>query len=147
MTLSLHTLKPKASAHRKAKYVGRGNASGHGTYSARGQKGQKARTGSGRGRLKRLGMRPMLLSLPKLGGFKSFVTKQEVVNCSQLEKAFSAGETVTPSALFAKKLISTTRFGAKILSKGELTKKLAIKGCLLSKGALDKIKKAGGKTV
>lgn len=147
MTLSLHTLKPNHKSHRKAKYVGRGNASGHGTYSARGQKGQKARTGSGRGRLKRLGMRPMLLSLPKLGGFRSLKAKPAIVNCGQLEKIFVSGETVTPSALLAKKLISTTRFGAKILSKGDLTKKLEIKGCLLSKCAFDKIKKAGGKTV
>ena len=144
MTLSLHTLKPTPGAHRKAKYVGRGNGSGSGTYSARGQKGQKARTGSGRGRLKRLGMRPVLLSLPKFGGFKSLKHKPAVINLEQLEKNFTANETITPTALLAKKLISTTRFGVKILSKGELTKKLNFKGCSFSKGALEKIKKAGG---
>lgn len=147
MTLALHTLNPNKKSHRRAKYIGRGNGSGHGTYSARGQKGQKARTGSGRGHLQRLGMRPMLLSLPKLGGFKSIIHKPEAINCVDLEKNFQSGEIITPAALLAKKLISTTRFGVKILSKGDLTKKLEIKRCLLSKTALDKIKKAGGKTV
>ncbi len=147
MTLALHTLKPARGSHRKGKYVGRGNASGHGTYSARGQKGQKARTGSGRGRLKRLGMRPMLLSLPKMGGFKSLDSKPCTLSCAQLERAFQSGDSITPSALLAKKLIPTTRFGVKILAGGVLTKKFMIKGCLLSKGALDTITKAGGKTV
>lgn len=145
MALTLHTLQRARGSHRKGRYVGRGNASGSGTYSSRGQKGQKARTGSGRGRLKRLGMRPTLLSLPKLGGFRSLRAKPEVVNCAQLEKIYVTGDVVTPAYLLAKKLIASTRSGVKILSTGDITKSVHIKGCLLSKGALDKIKKAGGK--
>ena len=42
-----HDLRPPKGATHKRKRIGRGNASGHGTYSTRGMKGQKARSGGG----------------------------------------------------------------------------------------------------
>jgi len=73
MALQAQQLKPATGSTKKRKRVGRGNSSGHGTYSTRGLKGQKSRSGvSG---LKRLGMRQVLLRTPKYKGFKSKLVK------------------------------------------------------------------------
>ena len=63
--LSPHTLKPAHGSKRKKKNIGRGNASGHGTSSTRGGKGQTARSGGSRG-LKRLGFKTQLTQTKKL---------------------------------------------------------------------------------
>ena len=66
MALSLHTIKKPKANSKKRKRIGRGNASGHGTYAGKGQKGQNARSGvSG---LKRKGMKQVLLRTPKKRG-------------------------------------------------------------------------------
>src|SRR3989344_399564 len=91
--LTLHNLKINKKAKKKTKRVGRGNASGHGTYSGRGLKGQKARAG-GKGGLKRRGLKQLLRNKPKLGGFKSLKPKMAIVDLDQLEKVFTIGEIV-----------------------------------------------------
>ena len=86
MSLSLHTIKPSKGAAKKRKRVGRGNASGHGTYSTRGLKGQKSRSGvSG---LKRLGLKMTLSRIPKKRGFKSPKAKNQVVNLTDINENF-----------------------------------------------------------
>jgi large subunit ribosomal protein L15 len=144
--LGLHNLKPNFGAKKKRKLLGRGNASGHGTYSTRGLKGQKARTGSKKGILKRKGMRHLLLSIPKSRGFKSIYFKPAIVGLDMLEKNFKDGEKVTPQELIKKGLVSETGIaaGVKILNNGELTKKLEVSGCRASASAKAKIEKAGG---
>lgn len=144
MTISLHNLKADKALHKKAKRVGRGNASGHGTYSTRGVKGQKSRSGvSG---LKRLGMRQQLLSIPKSRGFKSHFTKNQIVNLGQINKVFKDGQIVTPLALAKFGLVDKTRAGIKILAQGELTlKNLTFKDFTMSDSAKEAIIKAGGK--
>lgn len=141
--LGFHELKPNAKSKKKSKRVGRGNASGHGTYSTRGLKGQKARSGGGN-RLKQKGWRHLLLSSPKLRGFHSLYQKKGIVNLEILEKNFSSGETVSPATLREKGLVTKNFSGIKILSKGALTKKLEINNCLVSETAKEKIIKAGG---
>ncbi|MEK7097792.1 MAG: uL15 family ribosomal protein, partial [Patescibacteria group bacterium] len=97
MSLSLHTIRPASGSTKKRKRVGRGNASGHGTSATRGTKGQRSRTGvSG---LKRLGMKSMLLSIPKKRGFNSLKSKNQVVNLLDINKHFKEGETVNPKTL------------------------------------------------
>jgi large subunit ribosomal protein L15 len=121
MTIALHNLQPQRAINKKSKRVGRGNASGHGTYSTRGIKGQKARSGvSG---LKRLGMKQMLLSVPKVRGFKSRYAKNQVVNLESLNSKFTAGQTVSPASLAKTGLISSAQKPVKILSRGQLTVK------------------------
>lgn len=138
--LSLSNLKaPKGRKRRKT--VGRGNASGHGTYSTRGQKGQKARTGTGGLKLK--GLRQRLLPIPKLGGFSSIHPKAAHVNLRDLG-VFNANAVVSPKSLVRKGLVSTPRFGVKILGKGEIDKPLTIQSCTVSASAREKIEKAGG---
>ena len=85
--LSLHTIKPNKGETKKRKRVGRGNASGHGTYSGRGQKGQRSRSG-GKSGLKRKGMKQILLQTPKLRGFKSDKPKNQVINLVDINKNF-----------------------------------------------------------
>lgn len=143
MPLSLSNLKPARGSRKKAKRIGRGNASGHGTYSGRGVKGQKARSG-GKGGLKRLGMRRLILSFPKVGGFRSLRLKPVIVNINDLEQVFPSGAEVSPKTLLKVGLIRASAAGVKILGDGKLTKKLTVKGCAVSESAKKKILDAGG---
>ena len=142
MPLGLHNLKPKIR-RRVRQRVGRGNASGSGTYSGRGQKGQRARSGGRKG-LKRMGFKKTLQNIPKKRGFRSLYAKREVVNIIDLEKFFNAGDSVTPQSLARRGLISTYLHGVKILGTGELSKKLNVSGFFVSASAKQKIAKAGG---
>lgn len=144
MTLNLHTIKPAAGATHKRKRVGRGNSSGHGAYSGRGLKGQKSRSGvSG---LKKLGLRPLLLNIPKQKGFKSAKPKNQVVNLGDLNNNFKSGETVNPRTLRARGLIDKTELPVKILGEGELKlKNLNLQGLKASASAREQIEKLGGK--
>ena len=103
--------------------MGRGNASGRGTYSTRGVKGQKSRTGGTKG-LKRLGMKFLLAQTPKLGGFRGLGMSMSAVNLTDIEKMFKEGEVATPRLIMMKKRLSTGSNGVKILGKGKLTKSL-----------------------
>jgi len=137
--LTLHTIKPAVGSTKKRKRVGRGNASGHGTYSGRGLKGQKSRSGvSG---LKRLGLRQMVLQTPKTRGFKSSKPKNQVVNVADLNAAFANGATITPSALVRAGLIRDAKQPVKILGTGTLKlKNITVKNIALSKSVAESIK-------
>ncbi len=121
MPLALHTIKPARKSTRKPKRVGRGNSSGHGTYSGRGLKGQKARSGASG--LKRLGMKQILLRTPKLRGFKSLKEKDQIVNLEKISKYYKDNEVVNPETLKEKGLVRDGKKPIKILGKGELTVK------------------------
>ncbi len=130
------------------KRVGRGNASGHGTYSCRGLKGQRSRSG-GKGGLKLKGFKKNLLNIPKMKGMKSKRPKNQLVNISSLEK-FSAEEKVTPGSLFEKGLIDTMNLPVKILTDKKnkpMTKKVEIYNCFVSDSAKKLIEAAGGKII
>ncbi|MCH8049108.1 50S ribosomal protein L15 [Patescibacteria group bacterium] len=139
--MALHNLK-SSKPKKSKKRLGRGFGSTRGRTSGRGQKGQKAR--SGVGGLKRLGLRKLMFATPKLRGFKSQQPKMEIVNLRDLSEVFQKGEVVTPKALVKKKLISTARYGVKILGTGEIEGQFQIQGCAVSKSAAEKIIKAGG---
>lgn len=143
--IDLKTLKPAAGAKKKAKRVGRGNASGHGTYSTRGLKGQKSRTGVKREKLKRLGMRSMLLGLPKNRGFVSAKPKDQAVNLADLNK-FKANALVDPISLAKAGLIGDAKQTVKILGRGELKAQgLRFAKVKMSESAKQAIEAAGGK--
>lgn len=143
MTLGLHNLTRNSGRSKKAKRLGRGWGSGKGKTSGKGIKGQKARSGGGKG-LKLFGMRAALLSMPKLSTFKSMYPKLEVVTLTMLEKAFKNGDKVTPSVLKQKGLISTVKHDIKVVHNGELTKKLTVIVHKISAQAKESITKAGG---
>ncbi len=145
MQLSLHTIRPKKGSRKVRKHIGRGLAS-TGTYSGRGVKGQKARSG-GRSGLKLKGFRKIMLSTPKLRGFRSLQQKPEVLNLDVLSDNFEAGSKISPKQLFAKKLVTSEKAIVKILGKGTLEKKFIVQGCLISESAKEKIEKAGGSVI
>ena len=147
--MQLHELKPN-TPRKTAKRVGRGGK--RGKTSGTGHKGQKARAGNST----RPEMRDIIKKLPKLRGHganRSRTVNEErnlpvTVNLAALEKAFTAGDTVSPKTLVAAKLVKGkgNRLPlVKILGDGELTKKLTVQNCTVSKSAQEKIEKAGGK--
>jgi large subunit ribosomal protein L15 len=121
MSLSLDKISRGKNTTKKRKRIGRGNASGTGTYSGKGLKGQNSRSGvSG---LKRLGMKQVLLRTPKVRGFKSGREKAQVVNLIDINKNFKDGESINPSSLFTKNLVDKKEKTIKILGSGKLTVK------------------------
>ncbi len=135
--LAMHNIKPKPGSKRKAKRIGRGDASGTGTYSGKGLKGQKSR--SGVSNLKRLGMKKQLQQIPKLRGFKSKKPKNQVLNVSLINKNFKDGETVNLESLMAKKLIKNTNRPVKILGKEKLKVKVKLENILASQSLKDQL--------
>ncbi len=136
--LSLNTITKAKGRAKTNKRVGRGNASGHGTYSTRGQKGQGQRSGvSG---LKRLGMKAQLLQIPKSKGFKSLKPKNQVVGIKAINNSFKDGDVVSPVALFEKKLISSASLPVKVLGKEKLTVKVTFERIKMSAGAKEQVK-------
>lgn len=121
--ITLDNIKKDKGTMKKKKRIGRGDASGTGTYSGRGMKGQKSRSGSGKDRLKRLGMKQGLLKIPKVRGFKSLYPKNQVVNLDLISENFKDNDLINPEVLFSKKLISKKDQAVKILGKGTLSLK------------------------
>lgn len=143
MTLTTQTIGPGAGARRKSKRVGRGNASQKGTYSSRGLKGQRSRSG-GKSGLARLGFKSRLQKVPKLRGFKSDKIKPETVTLSRLSQVCTDGGTITPALLKKLGAVHRPERGVKIVATGAIDKALNISGCLASKKAAEHIEKAGG---
>ena len=144
MSLRLHTIKPAKGATKKRKRVGRGNASGHGTYSTRGLKGQRSRSG-GKSGLKLRGFRANLQNAPKLRGFNSPKPAKAELKLSDIQTHFNDGDVVSPETVKEKKIIKSSKSGIKVLGNGNLTKKVTIKGCYISASAAEKVQAAGGK--
>ncbi|MDA3839823.1 MAG: 50S ribosomal protein L15 [Patescibacteria group bacterium] len=144
MALSLNTIKAEAGSTKKRRRVGRGNASGTGTYSGKGQKGQKSRSGvSG---LKKLGMKQTLLRTPKMKGFKSIKPKDQVINISELNKYFKESEIVNAKTLLKNGLVNNYKKEIKILGNGVLKiKNLKFHNIKLSDSAREKAEKLGAK--
>lgn len=141
MALSAHTMQGQKGKTKKR--VGRGNGSQKGTYAGRGMKGQRSRSG-GKGGTQRRGFKQSLQKVPKLRGFNSPHPKKETVTLATLERAFQAGDAVSPRILKNRGIVDHPAKGVKIVAKGELTKKLQFKGCVASKNAIAAIEKAGG---
>ena len=140
--MRLNTLKPADGARKERVRVGRGIGAGLGKTAGRGHKGSFAR--AGKGKIKagfEGGQMPMQRRLPKIG-FRSAMAKDTAeVLLYQLDKLEG---TIDFAALRAAKLVPTTAKKAKIVKKGELTKKLVIKGIAATAGAKAAIEAAGG---
>jgi large subunit ribosomal protein L15 len=142
MTLTLHSLAPaKGSTHRR-KRLGRGNASGHGAYSTRGIKGQRARQGGRKG-LGQLGIKHFVSHLPKTRGFQSFKMQPAVVKVAEL-KQFASGTVVTAELLRQKCLVANRRLPIRLIGSGPLTNKLTVQVNSVTPGAKAAVTKAGG---
>ena len=143
--MKLHTLAPNKGAKHRVKRLGCGESSGHGKTSCKGNKGQKARSGGGPRPGFEGGQMPLHRRLPKRGFNNiNFKTKVEVVNLSQLDKAFNDGDTVNEEALRKAGLINRACEQVKVLGQGEISKKLTLVVDTISASAKEKVEKAGG---
>lgn len=140
--ITIHNLRNSNS--KKKKRIGRGNASGHGTYSTRGIKGQRSRSG-GRSGLKLKGFKQILSSIPKVKGFKRQSDDIQIINLTDLNDKFSDNAEILIESLYKEGVIRSVKKGVKILGNGELKLKgLKINGCDISKSAREKVEKNGG---
>ncbi len=138
-------LSPVSGSKHSRKRVGRGDGSGHGTYSCRGLKGQKSRSGPGIGLRFEGGQTPLVKRLPHLRGFTNiFKTEYALVKLQRLE-VFDKDTEVTPQMLLDAGLIHSLKKPVKILGDGELQHPLVVKANKFSESAKRKIEAAGGK--
>ncbi len=143
--LKLSSLRPYKNATQRRKVVGRGVGSGHGTFSGKGAKGQKARSG---GKIPvgfEGGNMPLQRQMPKKRGFKSLAAKAQPVTLTDISAKFQTNETVNPKTLVNKGLVRSAFDPIKILSTGDVTKSYTFEKVDISAQALEKIKAAGGK--
>ncbi|KKT49953.1 MAG: 50S ribosomal protein L15 [Candidatus Jacksonbacteria bacterium RIFCSPLOWO2_02_FULL_44_20] len=144
MPVKIHNL-ASVSKTKPKKRLGRGNSSGKGTYSTRGIKGQKARSGSG-GMRKRSVMRQLIKKIPKLGGFRTPGPLPVSLSLEIIQKFYEDGETVNRASLVAKRIITARKARGiiKIIGNTKIKNRLLIEGIRLSKQAQSLIEKAGG---
>ncbi len=151
--IGLHSLKPKEGSRHRKKRVGRGEGSGYGKTSGRGENGAGSRSGSKRKVNFEGGQMPIHMRLRKLRGphmkksmpFEQFGrTKTQPVNLKDLDARFDSGAEVTAETLREKGLATRKDVPVKILGEGDLGKKLTVRVHFVSKSARDKIESAGG---
>ena len=150
--IGLHNLKPaKGSTHRR-KRVGRGEGSGVGKTSGRGQKGAGSRSGSKTRVNFEGGQNPIHMRMRKLRGphmkksmpFEKFRTRTQPVNLRDLEARFDKGAEVTPDSLREHGLAARKDVPVKILGQGDISKALTVHAHAFSASAREKIEGAGG---
>ena len=141
--MKMNTLSPAEGARQVAKRVGRGIGSGLGKTCGRGHKGSFARSGKGKIKAKfEGGQMPLIKRLPKVGFRSKLKLDCAEVLSYQLDK-LEAGE-IDFAALRAAKLVPSSAKRAKIVKKGDLTKKFVLKGITATAGAKAAIEAAGG---
>jgi len=137
-------LSPAPGSKKRRKRVGRGDGSGHGTYSGRGCKGQKSRAGYKMRPGFEGGQLPLIKRLPQKRGFVNiFRTEYTIVNLDKLN-IFESGSEVTPEKLVAMGIVKSLRYPIKILADGDINRPLMIKANKFSAVAKAKIEAAGG---
>lgn len=144
--MNVSTIPAVPGARHRRKRVGRGIGSGHGKTSTRGQKGQRARSGSGKRPGFEGGRNPLIRRLPKRG-FRRKGTGQappsEIVNVEQLNR-FQDEQRITPELLKEAGLIRHPDRGVKLLGDGILSKRVTVAVHRASEAAKAKVAKAGG---
>ncbi|NLY11715.1 MAG: 50S ribosomal protein L15 [Firmicutes bacterium] len=141
--MRIHELKP-ATSRKERKRVGRGIGSGLGKTSGRGHKGQKARSGGGKGPYFEGGQTPLQRRLPKRGFTNVFQKEYAEVKLEDLNR-FAPDTVVTPELLQEAGLVNKIKDGVKVLGNGELKHSLTIRAHGFTKSAAAKIQEAGGK--
>ena len=150
--MKLNEIRDNPGAHYRAKRVGRGIGSGKGKTSARGGKGQTARTGVALNGFEG-GQTPLHRRLPKRGfNNKIFRKDFKIVNLGRLQAALDSGrlkpdETVDGAALVSSGLLRRLGDGVRLLAKGELRTAITISVAGASEAAIAAVEKAGGTVV
>ena len=137
-------LRPPKGARRARKRVGRGDGSGHGSFSGRGMKGQNSRSGGGVRPGFEGGQLPLSKALPKMRGFTNIFRQEfSVVNLDKLA-GFPANSEVTPKLMAEAGLVKNLKSRVKVLGRGELGIPLLVEAHRFSGSARQKIEAAGG---
>ena len=147
--MKLNALMDNFGARRDTKRVGRGMASGYGKTAGRGNKGQKARSGSRKQATFQGGQMPILRRFPKFGFNNPFAKEYVTINLGDLEKFIVSGKIdakspITIDSLMAAKIINRKMSGLKVLAKGEIKSSVNVVADKWSKAAEAAIVKAGG---
>jgi len=146
--MRLNEIRDNEGAHKSRKRVGRGIGSGTGKTSAKGQKGQKSRSG-----VSLLGFEggqmPLYRRLPKRGFNNPFAKDFAELTTGKLQKAvdsgkLDAGNSIDGAALLAAGVVRKSKDGVRLINRGELTAKLKLDVAHASKGAIEVVEKAGG---
>jgi len=140
--MELNNIQPAEGAKHYKRRVGRGIGSGLGKTAGRGHKGQKSRAGGFHKVGFEGGQMPLQRRLPKRG-FKSLATPYKAeVRLSELEKLPVAEIDIL--ALKQAGIVSELARVVRVIASGEITKKVALKGLIATKGAKAAIEAAGG---
>lgn len=144
--MRIDTLQPADGSRTSKKRLGRGIGSGLGKTSAKGHKGQWARSGGGVRPGFEGGQMPLTRRVPKRGFKNHFRKEYAIVNLSVLENNFEAGAVVDYDTLYVNGLITEVKnaVGLKVLGEGQLTKALTVKAAKFSASAKEAIEKVGG---
>ncbi len=142
--MKLHELSPVAGSTKERKRIGRGAGSGQGKTAGKGHKGQKARSGGNVRPGFEGGQMPLARRVPKRGFNNIFAKNIVTISVRDLNK-FEDGAVVDTKALLDAGIISKAQDGVKVLSNGEITKKLTVQLAAFSASAKEKIENAGGK--
>jgi large subunit ribosomal protein L15 len=146
--MKLNEIRDNPGARKSRVRVGRGIGSGLGKTAGRGQKGAKSRSGVSVYGFEG-GQMPLHMRLPKRGFNNIFAKDYAEVNLGAIQKLIDAGKldpkgTLDHDALKAAGLARGGKDGVRLLGKGELKAKLALKVAGVSKGAREAVEKAGG---
>ncbi len=146
--MRLNEIKDNPGAHKGRKRVGRGIGSGTGKTSAKGQKGQKSRSG-----VSLLGFEggqmPLYRRLPKRGFNNPFSKNFAELTTGKLQKAIDSGKldpkaALTSAELVAAGVVRKSKDGVRLINRGELTAKVQLDVAHASQGAIAAIESAGG---
>ena len=139
----LNTIRPAAGSNKESKRVGRGIGSGWGKTSARGHKGQKARSGGYHKVGFEGGQMPLQRRLPKRGFRSALQLTTAEIRTHELAKV--SEDVIDLAALRNAGLIHSRILRAKVMLSGPVEKAVTLKGIAATKGAREAIEKAGGK--
>jgi len=139
-----NALKPSAGSRKNRKRIGRGPGSGTGKTAARGENGQKSRSGYSQKRGFEGGQMPLKRRIPKRGFTNIFRTEYRTVNVDRLNE-LPAGSEVTPELLQRQGLLRKGDRPVKVLGNGELKVALTVRAHKYTGSAAQKIEAAGGK--
>jgi large subunit ribosomal protein L15 len=143
--MKLHTLKPAEGATHKEKRIGRGEASGKGGTSTKGNKGGQSRTGYKSKMAHEGGQMPIQRRIPKRGFKNINRVEYKVINLGQVDhyaEKYGIKE-FSPENLYINGLISQFD-NIKILGNGELKGKYSFKVNAVSEKAKAAIEASGG---
>jgi large subunit ribosomal protein L15 len=143
--MRLNNLKPAPGSKSARHRVGRGIGSGWGKTAGRGHKGQKARAGGFHKVGFEGGQMPLHRRLPKRGFTSMSRRYVEVVRLHELQKI--GAEEVDLMVLKQAGIVSALAIDARVIKSGELSRKVAVRGIGVTRGAKAAIEAAGGSVI